>query len=368
VRQYVPYQAVHKPETIHTLNIPDQEGLDRTIISASVRIRAFGGGAYGVEGVDFDLGSPVILMRAAGKGAITACKTFIHDYKPELLEIERHRKEEQKQREEAARLDEKIRKVEEEQQRTLDLIKYEQILNLYIEKEENSPLARLRNAFLSSSPKQIATEAERCVAGGIEVDAIMHEGMMNGYLKALEWLYELHLQELVLFPEIIVYNKQVFQNLVCFKNLFNPTPIRLSMEMPILIFTNPSCTPVSFWYDGIFKILDIPTIVVSDEKNLQKVEDLISEMEVKAVLYFILEGKNPMERWSNDLAISLVEKLHSSPELKLLVVIENSKCSLERLKNIHTKNITYCRSPIDVLDVLSGGVSSKLGQYDVELG
>ncbi|MEA5032132.1 MAG: hypothetical protein VB025_08300 [Sphaerochaeta sp.] len=366
-RQYVPYESVHKPETIHTLNIPDQKGVNRTIISDSVRIRAFGGGSYGVEGVDFNQGNPIILVQATGKGAITACKTFIHEYNPELREIERHRKEEQRQREEAASHDEEIKKEQEEKQKATDSIEREQILNSYLESESNCPISRLRKAFFSLLPKDILAEAEKCMASGIEESIIMNEGIMKGYLRALEWLYELHLKEWIFFPEIMVYNKQVYQHIAGFKNLFAPAPIRLSKENPILIFTNPSCTPASFWYDGIFKILDIPTIVVSNENNLQKVEDLISETEAKTVLCFILEGKNPQARWSNDLAIPLVEKLQEHTETKLLVIIENSKCSLERLRRIPSKNITYCRSPIDVVDALSREANPTQGQDDVEL-
>ena len=354
-RQFVPYGAVHRLDIFHTLDIPDCEGKMRAIISDSIRIRTYGGGDYRVEGVDSISGCNARLLEASGKGSITACRTFIHNYKPELQEIERRKKEDQLKRKEAARQAAEIKKVEGEKQGALDHIKYEQILNLYIEKEQTSSLARLRNTFLSISPKQIFIEAERCVADGIEVESIMQEGMMNGYMKALEWLYELHLQGMVLFPEIIVYNKQVYEYLTGFKNRFNPAPIHLPMKTPLLTFTNPACTPASFWYEGLFRILGIPTITAKEGNNLQKVEDLVTETGVKIVLCFMLEGNNAPERWSNDLAISLVERLQHRMEIKILVVVQNQNCFLERLKGLSAKNIIFCRSPLDVVDALLEG-------------
>ena len=61
-RQYIPYQAVHKIDTIRTLDIPGQDGKNRTVIADLVRMCSYNGGNYSVEWVDFDRGNTVILF------------------------------------------------------------------------------------------------------------------------------------------------------------------------------------------------------------------------------------------------------------------------------------------------------------------
>lgn len=231
--------------------------------------------------VDFNLGYTVSLFQASGKGSVTACKNYLHTCKPDQREIEARQKEKSRRKEEESKREVKLREKAREEKHALDRIKSRDMIQSYLDKEGSDPLSNLRKAFLAIFPKNILLEAEKCIAAGIDADTFMREGMVKGFLRAMECLYLQYQDNLVYFPEIVLYNRLVFQtHIAAFKNQYYPAPMPSSLNNPVLIFSPAVSSALGHFYGGILNILEIPTISTSNGYDLQKVERLIDENDI----------------------------------------------------------------------------------------
>ncbi|GEM_PF-6152508 len=349
-RQFVPYGSIHKLDSFKTLDVRDQKGRLRTVIPDSIKLRTSGGGDYHVEGVDFNLGYTVSLFRASGKGAVTTCRSYIYASKPDQREIEAREKEESRRREEESKREVRLREKAREEKYALDRIKSEEIFQSYLNREGTDALSNLRKAFLATSPKNILLEAENCIAAGIDADTVMREGMVKGFLRALECLYLQYQENLVYFPEIVLYNRLVFQNhIATFKNRYYPAPLPSLLNNPVLLFSLAVGSALGHFYEGILNILEIPAISTSDGYDLQKVEKLIDENGIRTILCFLVDYKYITNDRSNELTLNLIQRMHPRLDLEILVTAGSSNPFLSGLQKLNAKNITLCPSPLEVI-------------------
>ncbi len=366
-RQFVPYGSIHKLDSFKTLEVRDQKGKLRTIIPDSIKIRTSGGGNYTVEGVDFNLGYNITLFQASGKGSVTACKKYFYTCKPDQREIEAREKEELQRREEERLREAELKEAARKAQYALDEIKRKEILQSYLQKEGTDALSTLRKAFLRIFPKDILTEADNCIAAGIDVDTVMREGMVAGYLRAFQWLYEQKQDDLIFFPEIMAYNREVFQkNFLEFKSCFNPKPLNDSPHSPILIFSTLASVPSSQYLEGMSDILEIPVVKTYNEYDLQKIERLVDENGIKTIVCFLVREKQLFENKSNDLNCMLVERMHRRTDLQILVASEDRGFPTARIQRLNASNVTTCHSLFEVLshfntDVIDGWMAQTRG-------
>ena len=349
-RLFVPYGSIQKLDTFKTLDVTDQEGGRLTVISDSIKLRTSGGGDYHVEGVDFNSGYTVSLFRASGKGAVTACRSYIYTSKPEQREIEAREKEETRLREEESKREEKLREKAREEKYALDRIKSQEIFQSYLNREGSDPLSNLRKAFLATSPKNILLEAENCIAAGIDADTVMREGMVTGYLRAFRWLHEQLQDNLVFFPEIVVYNRQVIhEDIAGFKSRFKPKPLNGSPRSPILLFSTLASYKPSKCYEGICNILEIPVVQTIDEYNVQKIERLIDENGIETIVCFLVKNGQLNVNRSNDLNFILIERMRHRTDVRILVDSEFTDDPFPCLQGLNASHITTCHSLFEVL-------------------
>lgn len=246
----------------------------------------------------------------------------------------------------------KLKEISKEEQMALQYIVSDKILQSYLENEEEDSLSCLRNSFLSIHPNNIKLEAVNCINAGIDVDVIMQDGIVKGYLQALGWLCEQYLNQLILYTEIIMYNKIVLANHIPrFKNRFNPSPLPSSSTIPVLLCTTDKTLSVSCCYEGIFTILEIPIIESSlIEHDLQTMEHVINDKGIKEIVCFIIEEKHSSQIQSNDLQCSFIESISSLEDIKVFVVIDKENRRLGSLQELKAENIIFFHSPLEVIE------------------
>ena len=178
----------------------------------------------------------------------------------------------------------------------------------------------------------------------------MREGMVKGFLRALECLYLQYQEKLLYFPEIVLYNMLVFQNhIAAFKNRHYPAPLPSSLNNPVLIFSLAASSALGHFYEGILNILEIPAISTSIGYDLQKVERLIDENGIGTILCFFVDDKYITHDRSNELTRNLIQRMHPRLDLEIFVTAGGSNPFLSGLQKLNAKNITVCPSPLEVI-------------------